>query len=367
MGMNPKERVVRAIERTKPDRAPLEGVSWGEWSYPFLQKLLNYLGIRDVDTLANKLGIDFRGVKMEPPTEFRNRATNNPLFHYPWGIVIGPDILEDEWGVKRTLNATKLQSRIMHHPLQRAESLEGYHFPDPEAPGRFDTVEKLLKGWRDRYSISASLGGDNLFCQAWYIRGFTDFIRDLYANPRFAEGLLDGLLKVFLGAAKRFAEMEVDILCIADDVAMQTGMIISPHLWRKYMKPRLKKLIDSVKGKGMYVLFHTDGNCEAIIEDLIDVGVDILNPVQPECMDPARIKRLYGDRLTLSGTISIQKTLPYGTLQDVEREVMTRIRTCGYDGGLIIAPSNQVLLDTKMENFLAVYETTKKYGQYPLK
>ncbi len=353
---------------------PLEGVAWGEWSYPFVLQLLAHMEIEGKrlsmaerqDALAERLGIDFRAVKVDPPRSFQQDGTYNPLFHYPWGIEVAKDVLEDEWGVRRTLNSTRLQSRVIHHPLKGKASLEAYVFPDPEAPGRFDTAERLLNSWRGRYAVSASHGGDAYFCQAWYIRGFTELMRDLYVNPGFADELFDGLQGFFLPASKRLAEMGVDVLCIADDVAMQTGMIISPRLWRRFIKPRMKALVEAAKSRECRVLFHTDGDCEAIIPDLIEIGVDALNPIQPECMDPARIKRLYGDKLTLSGTISVQTTLPMGTVQDVEEEVRTRIRTCGQGGGFILAPTNQALLDTKVENFLTVYEAARKWGRYPL-
>jgi uroporphyrinogen decarboxylase len=377
--MNSRERALRAIEHEEPDRVPLEGVAWGEWSYPFLKKvLIPHFGLKiekgavigateELDALAVKLGIDFRSVSMDPPIDFQKRAVYDPLFHYPWGILIEPNTMKDEWGVIRQLNATRTQSRIISHPLHGKESLDDYEFPDPDAPGRFDVAEKLVKKWRDEYAISAIWGGDGFFCQACYLRGFDDFILDMYSRPKFADMLLDRLLKVFLKAAKRFVEMGVDIICIADDVAMQTGMILSPRLWRKYIKPRMKTLIDAFKRRGVYALYHTDGNCEAIIPDLIEIGVDILNPIQPECMNPAKIKELYGNKLTLSGTISVQETLPFGSVEDVKREVITRIRTCGYGGGFIISPSNQVTLDVKIENFITLYDTAKKFGRYPIR
>jgi uroporphyrinogen decarboxylase len=377
--MNSRERAIRAIEHEEPDRVPLEGVAWGEWSYPFLEKiLLPYFGLagergrvmdssEQLDAIAERLGIDFRAVSVDPPSDFQEKAVYNPLFHNPWGIQVASDALKDEWGIVRQLNATRTQSRVIYHPLQGKESLDDYVFPDPEAPGRFDTAEKLIKRWRDEYAISAIWGGDCFFCQAWYLRGFKDFILDLYTNSKLANELLDNLLKFFKAVGKEFVEMGVDIICIADDVAMQTGMILSPKLWRKHIKPRIKALIDDLKKSGVYILYHTDGNCEAVINDLIEIGVDILNPIQPECLDPARIKQLYGDDLTLSGTISVQETLPYGTVEDVKNEVMRRIETCGHGGGLILSPSNQATLDVKVENFIAIYDTVKRFGRYPLR
>lgn len=377
--MNSRERGIRAIEHEEPDRVPLEGVAWAEWSFPFLQRVLAYLGLpqvtrggmlgagEEMEAFLKRLGVDFRAVSMDPPEEFRKKAVYDPLFHQPWGIKVGPDTLEDEWGIRRQLNATKTQSRIVRHPLKGVEDLEEYEFPDIEAPGRFDSAEKLAPKWREEYLVSGIWGGDSFFCQAWYLRGFNELIKDMYSNPSFVEKLFDKLLKFFLEAAKRLIEAGVDILAIADDVAAQTGMIISPKLWRKYIKPRLKVIVYEAKKRGAFVLYHTDGNCTAIIPDLVEIGVDILNPIQPECMDPAGVKESYGEELTLSGTISIQDTLPRGSVEDVKREVLTRIETCAHGGGLIISPSNQALLDSKVENFLAVYDAVKKYGKYPMR
>ncbi|MFH7859664.1 MAG: uroporphyrinogen decarboxylase family protein [Candidatus Aenigmatarchaeota archaeon] len=365
--MNSRERVICAIEHEEPDRIPLEGVAWGEWSYPFLKNvLIPYFKTENIDNILENLGIDFRSISMEPSNNFKKKAIYDPRFDYPWGIEIAPETLKDEWGVIRKLNITKNQSRIIYHPLKDKEDLKDYNFPNIEEDGRFDEAEKLVKKWKDKYAISAIWGGDSFFCQSWYLRGFNEFIKDLYYNEKFANELLDNLLKIFLYAIKRLIEIGADIICIADDIAMQKGMIISPFLFRKYIKPRMKKIIDICKKEKVYVVFHTDGNCEEIIPDLIEIGVDILNPIQPECMDPAKIKEKYGDKITLSGTISLQKTLPYGTIEDVKNEVIKRIETCAYNGGFILSPSNQVLLDVKIENFIALYEFAKKYGKYPI-
>jgi uroporphyrinogen decarboxylase len=375
--MNSKERALRAFNHEEPDRVPLEGIAWGEWSYPFLEKVLlphfrlekvagSVIGFtEELDLLARMLGIDFRAVSSDPPTDFQRRAVSDPLFHNPWGVRVAPDTLEDEWGIQRQLNATRTQSRIVKHPLKGVNSLDEYTFPDAEAPGRFDTSKKLVKTWRDEYAISAIWGGDGFFSQAWYLRGFEAMILDMQSNPSFVDRLLDELLRFYVSIGMRFAEMGADILCIADDVAMQTGLIISPRLWRRYVKPRMLRLVSAVKQKGMYVIFHSDGNLEPLIPDLIEIGIDALNPVQPECMNPVKIKELYGDKLCLSGTISMQETLPFGTVEDVRNEVEERIATCGAGGGLIISPSNQATIDVKLENFVAVYETAKKFGRYP--
>lgn len=150
--------------------------------------------------------------------------------------------------------------------------------------------------------------------------------------------------------------MGVDMIWTGDDVGSQHDMLISPRLWRKYLKPRMATFIAELKAinPSVKVAYHTDGNVERIIPDLIEIGLDVLNPVQPACMDPAKLKKQYGKNLCFWGTIDEQHTLPFGTPSDVEAEVRLRVETVGKDGGLILGPTHHVQLDTPMENFWAM-------------
>jgi len=324
------------------------------------------LPVSTLESLAQQLSIDFRHVTMNPPTQFTRKAVCNPLFHNPWGVPVGGGILQDEWGIRRQLNSTQTQSRIIGYPLHDDDALERYEFPDPGAEGRFDQAEALLRKWRKEYAVSGSWGGDGLFSQAWYLRGFNKFLIDMCSRPKIADQILDGLLRFFIDAAKRLSELGVDILCIADDVAMQTGMIMSPAVWRRYFKTRLVEIVRAAKRAGSRVAFHTDGNCEAIVPDLIEIGVDVLDPIQPECMNPLRVKVLYGDKLTLSGTVSVQSNLAFGSAESVKEEVRERIKTLAHHGGFIISPSTAATIDIPVDNFLAVYSSARKFGSYPV-
>jgi uroporphyrinogen-III decarboxylase len=144
-----------------------------------------------------------------------------------------------------------------------------------------------------------------------------------------------------------------------DDVGMQTGMLISPALWRRHLKPRMAELIARVKSinPAVKVAYHSDGMIWDIVPDLIEIGLDVLNPVQPACMDPADLKRRFGDRLCFWGSLDEQHTLPFGSPEDVRAEVRTRLATIGRHGGLILGPTHHVQLDTPMENFWAMVET----------
>jgi uroporphyrinogen-III decarboxylase len=159
--------------------------------------------------------------------------------------------------------------------------------------------------------------------------------------------------------------MGVDMIWTGDDVGMQTGMLISPRVWRKFLKPRMAGFIASLRDINplVKVAYHSDGNISAIIPDLIEIGLDVLNPIQPACMDPARLKQTYGDRLCFWGSLDEQHTLPFGSPSDVRQEVLTRLHTIGKHAGLILGPTHHVQLDTPLENFWAMVNTI--HSQYP--
>ena len=159
--------------------------------------------------------------------------------------------------------------------------------------------------------------------------------------------------------------MGVDMIWTGDDMGMQTGMLISPRIWRKFFKARMANFIASLKAINpqVKVAYHSDGNIFAIIPDLIEIGLDVLNPIQPACMDPVQLKKSFGDRLCFWGSMDEQYTLPFGTPEQVRQEVLTRLRTLGKNGGLILGPTHHVQLDTPMENFWAMINTI--HSQYP--
>ena len=181
---------------------------------------------------------------------------------------------------------------------------------------------------------------------------------DYHLNPEFVDALNERLWATVTRAALSAAASGVDCIGLFGDVAMQDRMIISPEVWRRFEKPRMAKFIADIRAQypRMFFFFHSDGDVSAIVSDLVEAGVDILNPIQPECMDPLWVKRTFGDKLTLHGTISVQTTLPQGPPAAVRAEVLRRIETCGQDGGLIVGTTNVVQFDTPVENVVALYE-----------
>ena len=185
---------------------------------------------------------------------------------------------------------------------------------------------------------------------------------DLVVNPDSAEKLLDIPFNYHLTAAKRLVEMGVDMIWIGDDMGTQERMLISPDTWRRFFKPLMATFISTLKSvnSDVKVAYHSDGLIYPIIPDLMEIGLDVLNPVQPRSMEPEKLKREYGDNLCFWGSIDEQYTLPFGRPAEVDREVITRLKTIGKNGGLIIGPTHHVQLDTSLENFWAMVNTITK-------
>jgi uroporphyrinogen decarboxylase len=150
---------------------------------------------------------------------------------------------------------------------------------------------------------------------------------------------------------------------IVGDIAMQDRMLMSPELWRRIDKPRMARLISECRSGNpdLFFFFHSDGNVTAIMDDLIEIGFDVINPIQPECMDPVDVKKRWGNKITMHGGLSVQRTLPMGSVEDVRAEVATLIENCGYDGGLVVCPSNVVQPDTPVENIIACYHSARDF------
>ena len=203
-----------------------------------------------------------------------------------------------------------------------------------------------------------------IFEVAWYLRGMENLLIDMVCNQEMAEVLLDEITEIRMGMAEKYARYGIDILMLGDDVSSQQDMIMDPGLWRRFLKPRLAKVIASAKAANpdILIFYHGDGNLQKIIPDLIEIGVEILNPVQPECMDPILIKKLYGDKLTLWGTLGTQTTLPFGTPEEVKQKCKELIETVGKGGGLLLAPTHTIEPEVPWENIQAFIDAAKEYG-----
>jgi len=241
----------------------------------------------------------------------------------------------------------------LYKPVLDKPSLKGYDFPDGAAPGRFDHINAESVTSQGKYVV---LGITGLLDTCWRMRGFENFLCDIADDENnFREEILD-LSMEFICDILKATPSCVDGVRFCEDWGLQNGLVMSPALWRKLMKPRLKKMYDTARTHGLNVLIHTCGDITEIFPDIIEIGVEVVNPIQPEVMDIHRIKREYGKYLTFYGGMGCQSTLPFGMVQDVIDEVKDRIRTIGKDGGYILGPAGAISCDAKPENVFKLVE-----------
>jgi uroporphyrinogen-III decarboxylase len=216
----------------------------------------------------------------------------------------------------------------------------------------------VIRDFKDEYWI-VGVTVTTVFECAWALRGYERLMSDMALNPDLAERILEIPYRFHLAAARRLVEMGADMIWIGDDFGAQNAMLISPRMWRTFFKLRMANFIAELKAINpeVKIAYHSDGNIYPIIPDLIEIGLDVLNPIQPACMNPAQLKRDFGEHLCVWGSIDEQHTLPFGTPAMVQAEVLDRLHTIGINGGLILGPTHHVQLDTPLENFWTMVNT----------
>ncbi len=254
---------------------------------------------------------------------------------------------------------------ICEYPLADEHRLASFSCPDPNEDWRYDSLRELMKKHGESHAIVGGMPC-TLFEAAWYLRGYDRFLVDLVFNKDFVNELLDKLLEFQSITGSRIAEENADIIWLGDDFGTQDSLIVSPDIWREFFKPRYATLIETFKSinPDVKIAYHSDGNIEQLLPEYIEIGVDILNAVQPLSMDPAHLKRRFGKNLSYWGTLDIQEAFPRGTPLDVENEVRQRMKTVAPGGGLILGPSHNFQPDVPLANMLAFYKAIKDYGQY---
>jgi uroporphyrinogen decarboxylase len=262
------------------------------------------------------------------------------------------------------------------HPLEQAniDDLDNYSWPNPTDPGRFESLEREAKRLYENtdYALATALTG-SIYEQSWYLRGLTKFTFDLYRNRAFAERLMDKLLQIHMAFFERFlgcVGKYVQVVFVGDDLAEQKGPSINPDIYRTLVKPRHEKLYRFIKSKTQAKLcYHSCGSVIPFINDLTEIGVDILTPVQVSAarMDTLKLKEEFGDKLSFLGAVDTQRVLPFGTTDEVKDEVRKRIRDLAPNGGYILGAVHNIQPEVPPENICAMLEAGMKCGQYPIK
>ena len=273
----------------------------------------------------------------------------------------------DEWGVGQEPGSIAHFTR-MYHPMEGFESPEEvyeYPYPDMLEDYRWEPVcRQVEKAHED--GAAAVFMAVQVFEPAWYLRGMEQLMMDMLCDEEMAKACLERMTQFQEKITRRAVRAGMDIIVFGDDVGSQRDMMMAPQLWRKWLKPTMSTVIAAAKEENPQVLayYHSDGVISPIIRELIEIGVDILNPVQPECMDPAEVKRLYGDKLSFWGTVGTQTTMPFGTPEEVRRVVKERIETVGAGGGLCLAPTHLLEPEVPWENIVAFVEAAREFGKY---
>lgn len=382
--MTSRQRVIKALNHEIPDRVPIDlggfqtGIHKGAYT-----ELLDHLGIEDEVTildpvqqlakpceeLLERFHVDIRYICAHGPDSFKGAIETNRRDGRLWHD------LKDEFGVVWSMpDDQQLYMDISHHPLADAaiDGLADYPFPKGDDPTRFTGVRQQALELQNNtpYAISTGIGGV-VYEICWYMRGLERWFIDMIENPPFCEALLDQTLKFWLDYFTAFlAEIGdiIDVVMIGDDLAGQAGPLFSPDFYRKIVKPRQKKLVAHIKSlTAAKIWYHTCGSAASLIPDLLDNGIDILNPLQisAENMDPRQLKKKFGDKLTFwGGAIDTQHVLPTASPQEVKEHVRRNIEILKPNGGYVFNNVHNIQLGVPPENIVALFDAAYEYGFY---
>jgi uroporphyrinogen decarboxylase len=348
--MTPRERVLTALSHRTPDRTPCDYIGTPEVD----DKLKKHFRTDSMDVVLEKLEVDLRVVDA-PYVGPALRTWPDGRFENIWGHIRKP--------IKNEAGSYDESVEFPYAAFQSVEDVRNFRWPKAE--------------WFDYSRLAADCQKHDRFAIVFGAPGIMDVINGTAFGRGVERVIFDIALEDPIGLAcmdMRFercyerseivlktAAGRIDILWIGDDYGTQNGLLVSPAAWRKLFFPKLKAMCELGHKYGAKVMLHSCGSTRRIWPQLIEAGVDIYDTVQPEAadMDPASLKAEFGDKMCFHGTISTQKTLPFGTVGDVISEVKERIRTVGRDGGLIVAPAHNFQPDTRIENILALYETVR--------
>ncbi len=361
--LSSKQRVLLAVSHQDTDRVPVDYFVRRDVTH----RLMKYLSIETVEELYIRLGIDFRKIPLKETIPAFEKSANGILGGSSEKsgekyIMHEDGTYEDAWGVVFRQGKDGLYDQWISGPFAETDDLDSYDWPDMDIFESVEDLKKKVDAYENKYAL---LGRLNLpFKVAWFMRGLENFMCDMMVDPDFAKALLEKVASYEIEKGKHLIEAGVDIIGIYGDIAMQDRMLVNPTAWRQIEKPILAGMVKRFKemNPDLLLFYHSDGDLSEVMPDLIEIGMDIINPIQPECMDVAKVKQMYGDKITMHGTVSIQRTLPKGSVEDVRNEIRDRIETCGKNGGLVICPANHVQNDTPLENLLEVYRAAGSYS-----
>ncbi len=323
--MTNRERVLATLEHQQPDKTPYH-IDFTQAAHA---KMVSYYS--NPDFLVG-LGNCFEV----------HRAISKDLWRE-----VHRGIWQDPFGVRWDRTVDKDIGTVCNQVITD-RNLDEFVFPEVDELRKWDELPPLTEELGERFTVMNL--GFSLFERAWTLHGMENFLVAMACNPGFVNRFLDKILEFNLAIIERIKDYRIDAVMFGDDWGTQKGVLMGPRLWREFIKPRVCEMYRAVHAGGRYVFIHSCGKVEDLFPELIEIGVNVFNPFQPEVLDVSAAKRLYGDRLCFFGGISTQRTLPYGTVQQVADEVRWLIHEIGKDGGYVAAPAHAIPADAKPDN-----------------
>jgi len=369
--MTHRERVLAALSHQEPDVVPIDLASTRDSSIVVegYERLKAHFGIVAENVLTSRMmrvvDVDERILQA---LDIDTRAINPAA---PPDTILDEHRYRDEWGVERVRPPGGFYHDQRTFPLGgdiTVRDILEYPWPDPQDPIRRRGLKERVQEIREKTGCATVLGLPSGFVHtSQYLRGFEDWFLDFARDRRLLTTLFDAVLEVNLAICREMLEevgAEVDVLLTSDDLGLQNGLMVAPETYRELIKPRHQRYFqlmhDLSPGK---VLFHTCGSVVDILDDLVEIGVDVLHPVQVSAagMDPVQLKKGWGDKLAFWGAIDTQHVLPHGSVEDVKAEVERRIEQLGRGGGYLLGAVHNLQPDVPIENVLAMYRHAREY------
>ncbi len=355
-----KERVKISLCHKSPDRIPFDFSAESEiW-----QRLKDYLGVDTCEDVLRYLDIDCRVVSYDFAI-FCNSNEDHAEYK-TWYMKLPDETIVDIWGAYRKVvnNQYGSYKELCKYPLSEVKTIDDLKAFNWATPDQWnfsqlpDVIDKINAN--DEYHLRYRVG--SIFETAWSLTGFDNFLMHLAIQPQLACYIMDRILEVHLENLRRVMEIagnRIDMIYTYDDIAYQNGLIMSKDMWKKTLGKRQKILFDKIRSYGKTLMYHSCGAIRPLIDDLIDIGVDVLSPVQPKAvgMNFEELKKLFGSKISFHGGIDIQEILPKGTPEIVSKEVSRAKEILGKDGGYIISPAHHIQADTPLGNIFALYGT----------
>jgi len=339
--MTSEERVIQTLKREPVDRVPTF-----EWLIDKKVREAIYPGATE-EEFVYKMDLDALCVDL-------NYAS----------VEIEPQIYQDEWGMVKK-NTGQAHTFPIRGPIKTLQDLEKYTPPDPHAPGRYRTLERMLAEHADKKAVILHL--NDVFSIPSRLMVFDDFLVSTVEEPTLIEGLVALSVEVNLQLAQEAVKRGVKVVYTGDDYAYNSGPMVSPRQFKKLFYPGLYKVMQGYKALGLYVIKHTDGNIRSLLEMIIDSGIDCLDPIDPVAgMDLAEMKQKYGQRIALKGNVDCAQTLTFKGVAETIAETKNCLRVAAPGGGYILSSSNSIHSAVKPENYIAMLDTLKQYGTYPI-